>query len=116
MPSDTATVLNSIGVPPAARMPLSSPSPTGDEVKVARHHHPGVGDPIKGLARSASVRPIALNMARAGGAIRTVGDGTAAMLQIHEPLAATISLLSSEGGARRPGDFAARWQPRIYGS
>ena len=65
-PSDTAIVLNSIGVPPAARMPSLT--------NVARRRWfrlhgivsiQVVATPTIGLARSSSVKPTALSIARA---------------------------------------------------
>ena len=65
-PSLTAIVLNSIGVPPAARMPSLTNSASRRwlmlqgivSIQV-------VPTPISGLARSSSVKPIALSIARA---------------------------------------------------
>ena len=40
--------------------------------------------PIRGLLRSASVKPMALNMAARAGAVAPVGDSAAAMFEIHD--------------------------------
>ena len=65
-PSDTEIVLNSIGVPPAARMPSFTNSASRRWLKlqgiVSIHV---VATPTIGLARSSSVNPTALSMARA---------------------------------------------------
>ena len=67
MPSETTMVLNSIGVPPAARMPSFTFSPS-----VRRCMLHGVtslhvlASAISGLSRSASVSPVAFSIARAG--------------------------------------------------
>ena len=66
-PSDTAIVLNSIGVPPPARMPSLTNSASRRWLKlqgiVSIHV---VATPTSGRARSSSVNPIALSIARAG--------------------------------------------------
>ena len=66
-PSDTDTVLNSIGVPPAARMPALTRCASSRWLKlqgiVSIHV---VATPTIGRARSSSVKPIALSIARAG--------------------------------------------------
>ena len=65
-PSLTETVLNSIGVPPAARMPSLTDSASRRWLKlqgiVSIHV---VATPTSGFARSSSVKPIALSIARA---------------------------------------------------
>ena len=66
-PSETETVLNSIGVPPASRMPCLTNSASRRWLKlqgiVSIHV---VATPTSGLARSSSVNPMALSIARAG--------------------------------------------------
>src|SRR6202140_4488892 len=66
-PSETAMVLNSIGVPPAARMPAFTFSARRRWLKlqgmVSIQLCP---TPINGLARSSRVKPIACSMERAG--------------------------------------------------
>src|SRR6188472_533384 len=66
-PSETDTVLNSIGVPPAARMPALTRWASSRWLKlhgmVSIHV---VATPMIGRARSSSVKPIAFSMARAG--------------------------------------------------
>src|SRR5256884_4060270 len=65
-PSDTAMVLNSIGVPPAARMPAFTFSARRRWVKL--HGMVSIQlcpTPISGLLRSSRVKPIARSMARA---------------------------------------------------
>ncbi len=65
-PSVTEIVLNSIGVPPAARMPSLTNSASRRWLRlhgiVSIHVVP---TPTSGLARSSSVNPTALSMARA---------------------------------------------------
>ena len=114
MPSDTATVLNSIGVPPAARMPSFTFADRRRRWKL--HGITSIqvlATPISGFARSSSVRPMALNMARAGRAVRTVGDGAAAMLGIVSHACSSsrrcnAHLFSSAGAAGDPTDSTAR--------
>ena len=66
-PSLTAIVPNSIGVPPAARIPSLTNSARRRWLKlqgiVSIHD---VATPMIGRARSSSVKPIALSIARAG--------------------------------------------------
>ena len=65
-PSDTEMVLNSIGVPPASRMPCLTFCASARWLKlhgiVSIHV---VATPTKGRAMSSSVKPIALSIARA---------------------------------------------------
>ena len=65
-PSETAIVLNSIGVPPASRMPRFT---CGASARWLRLHGivsiQVVQTPISGLARSSSSKPTAFSMARA---------------------------------------------------
>ncbi len=65
-PSETEIVLNSIGVPPASRMPAFTRCASSRWLKlqgiVSIHV---VATPTRGLARSSSVKPIAFSMARA---------------------------------------------------
>ena len=65
-PSLMAIVLNSIGVPPAARMPAFTNSARWRWLMlhgiVSIHV---VATPMSGLARSSSVKPMALSIARA---------------------------------------------------
>ena len=65
-PSETETVLNSIGVPPASRMPAFTRWASSRWLKlhgiVSIHV---VATPMIGLARSSSVKPIAFSIARA---------------------------------------------------
>ena len=66
-PSDTAIVLNSIGVPPPARMPSFTNSARRRWLYVhgiVSIHV--VATPTSGRARSSSVKPMALSIARAG--------------------------------------------------
>ncbi len=66
-PSETEIVLNSIGVPPAARMPSFTRWASSRWLKlhgiVSIHV---VATPTSGFARSSSVKPIAFSIARAG--------------------------------------------------
>ena len=65
-PSETEIVLNSIGVPPASRMPCLTFCASARWLKlhgiVSIHV---VATPMSGRARSSSVKPIALSIARA---------------------------------------------------
>ena len=65
-PSETETVLNSIGVPPASRMPCLTFCASARWLKlhgiVSIHV---VATPMNGRAMSSSVKPIALSIARA---------------------------------------------------
>ncbi len=67
MPSDIATVLNSIGVPPASRMPSFTLAARRRRWKL---HGPisvqVLAMPTSGLCRSASEKPTAFSIARAG--------------------------------------------------
>ena len=66
-PSETETVLNSIGVPPAARTPVFTCCANSRWLKL--HGIVSiqvVAMPTSGRARSSSVSPIPLSMARAG--------------------------------------------------
>ena len=75
-PSETAIVLNSIGVPPPARMPSFTNSASRRWLKLQGIVSiQVVATPTSGRARSSSVKPTALSMARAGGAIRPVRQG-----------------------------------------
>ena len=66
-PSEMAMVLNSIGVPPAARMPSFTLAESRRRWKLQGMVSIQVlATAISGLARSASVKPMALYMARAG--------------------------------------------------
>ncbi len=74
-PSDTAIVLNSTGMPPAARMPSLTRWASSRWLKL--HGMVSIhwcATPISGRLRSSSVNPMALNMARAGARSRTVGQ------------------------------------------
>ena len=65
-PSDTEIVLNSIGVPPAARMPSLTNSASRRWLKLQGIVSiQVVATPTIGFARSSSVKPTALSMARA---------------------------------------------------
>ena len=80
-PSEIEIVLNSIGVPPAARMPAFTRCASSRWLKlhgiVSIHV---VATPTSGLARSSSVNPIAFSIARAGGPVGAVGERGAVAL------------------------------------
>ena len=81
-PSETEIVLNSIGVPPAARMPVlhvHARARAGSGC-TASSRSSVVATPTSGFARSSSVKPTAFSIARAGGAVDAVGEGGAAAL------------------------------------
>ncbi len=66
-PSEMAMVLNSIGVPPAARMPSFTFAESRRRWKLQGMVSIQVlATAISGFARSSSVKPMALYMARAG--------------------------------------------------
>ena len=66
-PSEMATVLNSMGVPPAARTPSFTRAASSRRLKLQGMVSIQVlAMPMMGLRRSSSVKPIALSMARAG--------------------------------------------------
>ena len=66
-PSLMAMVLNSMGVPPAARMPSLTLAASRRRWKLQGMVSIQVlATPMSGLLRSLSVNPMALNMARAG--------------------------------------------------
>jgi len=67
IPSDTATVLNSIGVPPASLIPALTAAATSRRWML--HGITSIqvfATPTKGRDRSSSLNPTALSMARAG--------------------------------------------------
>jgi hypothetical protein len=67
IPSDTTIVLHSIGVPPAARIPSFTFSASDRRWKLQGVTSLQVfATATSGRARSASVRPVAFNIARAG--------------------------------------------------
>ena len=80
-PSETEIVLNSIGVPPAARMPsftcLASTRWLRLHGIVSIHV---VATPTSGFARSSSVKPTPFSIARARRAVDAVGEQRAAPL------------------------------------
>ena len=80
-PSETEIVLNSIGVPPAARMPSLT---CFASTRWLRLHGivsiQVVATPTSGFARSSSVKPTAFSIARAGARSTAVGQGGAAAL------------------------------------
>ena len=66
-PSETEMVLNSIGVPPPARTPSLTNSASRRWLKLQGIVSiQVVATPTSGRARSSSVKPIALSIARAG--------------------------------------------------
>ena len=67
MPSDTAIVLNSTGVPPASRMPALTCSASARRCTLQGVTSVHVlATPTSGFSRSASVNPAPLSIARAG--------------------------------------------------
>ena len=76
MPSEIETVLNSIGVPPASRMPSFTCTASSRRWKL---HGPisiqVFATPMSGFFRSASVKPTALSIARAGARLGPVVSG-----------------------------------------
>ena len=67
MPSDTETVLNSIGVAPAARTPSLTAAASRRRCRLQGPISIQVlAIPTRGFRRSSSVNPTALSMARAG--------------------------------------------------
>ena len=67
MPSETTTVLNSIGVPPAARMPSLTFAPSSRRCRLQGVASVQVfATAMSGFSRSASLSPVAFSIARAG--------------------------------------------------
>src|SRR5580692_8960156 len=82
-PSEMAIVLNSMGVPPAARMP-SFTLAESRQVKIARHgFNPGIGDADDGLLEVFVSEADALEHGAGRGAVASVGDAMTAMFGIH---------------------------------
>ena len=84
MPSETAMVLNSIGVPPASRTPSFTFSARRRRWKL---HGPisvhVLAMPTSGLCRSSSVKPTGLEHRARRGAARAFGQGCALVLGIQ---------------------------------
>ena len=79
MPSVTAMVLNSIGVPPAARMPAQACCGQLAQVQVAgRHVRPGVHHRDQRLGDVGVVQPGGAQHGARGGAVGAGFDGVAA--------------------------------------
>ena len=92
MPSDTAIVLNSTGVPPASRMPALTCSASARRCTLQGVTSVHVlATPTSGFSRSASVKPAPLSMARAGA--RAVPFFSASL---------RIGLLSRHRGKKNP--------------
>ena len=67
MPSETTTVLNSIGVPPAARIPSLTFAPSSRRCRLQGVASVQVfATAMSGFSRSASLSPVAFSIARAG--------------------------------------------------
>ena len=80
-PSETDTVLNSIGVPPAARIPCLTCRASARWFRLQGIVSiQVVATPTSGLARSSSVKPTALSIARAGRPVDAVGERRAVPL------------------------------------
>ena len=104
MPSDTATVLNSIGVPPASRTPSFTLAARRRRWKL---HGPisvhVLAMPTSGLCRSASEKPTAFSMARAGARLGPSVRACALVLGIqgHETPPATRASWATGVSAER---------------
>ena len=128
-PSDTDTVLNSIGVPPASRIPFFTHCASSRWLKlqgiVSIH---SVAIPTIGRARSSSVNPTAFSMARA--AARSNPSVITALLRFagslgrsygFVPISPSLRVLGwthGHGRAQRPLDLdgTPRGQARATGS
>src|SRR5579871_6694580 len=115
-PSETAIVLNSIGVPPAARMPCLTRSASSRWLKlhgiVSIHV---VETPMMGFARSSSVNPIAFSIdraaARSGPSVRAAlwrlagseGRSYGEPVMAAHPIRAPLSRVDLGGHVDAPG-------------
>ena len=83
IPSEIAIVLNSIGVPPAARIPALTFVAESPKVEVARHRlDPGVCDADQGLSERLVVEADALQLGAGGGPFGPFGEGPAAVFEV----------------------------------
>ena len=104
MPSETATVLNSIGVPPASRTPSFTLRGEAPQVEVARADlGPGVGDADERLVQVGVREADRLEHGARRGAARPFGQGVALVLGIqgHETPPATRASWATGVAAER---------------
>ena len=109
-PSETEIVLNSIGVPPAARMPSFTCRASARWFRlhgiVSIHV---VATPTSGFARSSSVKPTAFSIARAGArstpsvsaALRRLAGSVGCVVDAHAASAPWLGDARAAGPARR---------------
>ena len=84
IPSEIATVLSSIGVPPASRMPVLDPGDERSQVEVARHGlDPRGGHADDRLGERLVVVADALQVRARCGAAGALGEGAAAVLEVE---------------------------------
>ena len=96
-PSEMAMVLNSMGVPPAARMPSLTFDRELAQVVVARHGlDPGIGHADDGFGQIFVGEADGLEHGSRGGAVSSLSDGVA--LKFHS---GESSLTAGEGERRR---------------
>ncbi len=118
MPSEIATVLNSIGVPPAARTPVLDLLGEAAQVEVARHRlGPGVGDADDRPLQRVVVEADALQVRARRRPVRAVEDDPAAAAEVaaHRgggPRASAGRRWPSCGAARRRSHSASRQRSR----
>ena len=83
-PSEMAMVLNSMGVPPAARMPSFTLADEAAQVEVAGHgFDPGIGDADERLGEIGVGEADGFEHGARGRAVASVGDAAAAMFEVH---------------------------------
>src|ERR671910_888609 len=111
-PSETAIVLNSIGVPPASRMPRLTCCASA---RWFRLHGivsiQFVATPTSGRARSSSVKPVPFSIARAGA--RSAPSVSAALCRLAGSVGRSYgSAAVSSVDTRLPGGLSGRLLPR----
>ena len=84
MPSEIAIVLNSIGVPPAARMPSFTFAASARRWKLQGIVSIQVlATPMIGLARASASKPMPLRYERAAARSRALGEGAGVVLGVE---------------------------------
>ena len=117
MPSDTATVLNSIGVPPASRTPSFTLRGEAAQVEVARADlGPGVGDADQRLVQVGVGEADGLEHGARGRAARALGQRSAACLSAWDPGSRDASRprASSWTTRRGPERSTLGYEPSIF--
>ena len=83
MPSEIAMVLNSIGVPPAARMPSLTRAERAQVVGARHRLDPGRGDADDRLGERLVVVADALQLGAGRGAVRALGEDAGVVLGVQ---------------------------------